>query len=288
MITLAVKVGMIQLCSCSGCHIALLDLHEKLLDILPNLEIVYAPIIADPKEIPEGIDVFLVEGGIRNEHDEHLIHEIREKSKIVIAWGTCAAYGGIPGLGNLYTKEELLNYVYSTDSTDNKGEIPSEDIPPLEDYVKPISAVVKVDYVIPGCPPTPEMIAEAIVALLNGEEPKLPTKIVCDECPRKKENVFPEKFKRTYEGRPDPERCLFEQGYVCLGFATRAGCGARCPRAGVPCRGCFGKTDKSLDLGANAANVLANAGEAALEIPDKVALLNRFTLPDALINRKVK
>lgn len=79
---MAVKVGMIQLCGCSGCHISLLDLHDKLLEVLPNLEIVYAPIIADPKEIPEGIDVFLVEGGIRNEHDEHLIHEIRENQRL--------------------------------------------------------------------------------------------------------------------------------------------------------------------------------------------------------------
>ncbi|EHP89573.1 F420-non-reducing hydrogenase subunit VhuG [Methanotorris formicicus] len=283
-----VKVAMIQLCGCSGCHISLLDLHNKLLEVLPNLEIVFAPIVADPKEIPDGIDIALLEGGVRNEHDEHLVHEFREKAKIVIAWGSCAAFGGIPGLGNLYTKEELINYTYSTESTDNPGTTPSEEIPPLEDYVKPISDIVKVDYIIPGCPPTPDMIASAIIALLNGEEPKFSTKTVCDECPRKKENVFPKKFKRTYEGKPDPERCLFEQGYPCLGFATRAGCGAKCPKAGVPCRGCYGKTDAVLDQGAAAANTFANAGEAALEIPDKVALLNRFSLPAALISKKIK
>ncbi|WP_456472015.1 F420-non-reducing hydrogenase subunit VhuG [Methanocaldococcus sp.] len=283
-----VKVGIIQLCGCSGCHMAFLDLHEKLLDVVPNIEIVYAPILADVKEIPEGIDVFLVEGGIRNKHEEHLIHEIREKSKYVVAFGTCAAYGGIPGLANLYDKEELLKYVYSTDSTDNKDKIPNEEIPELTDIVRPISDYVKVDYIIPGCPPCPEEIANFISSLIKGETPKLSKKIVCDECPRKKEGITPKEFKRSFEGKPDPEKCLFEQGYTCMGMDTRAGCGAKCPSAGMPCRGCYGKTDKSLDLAFNLANTYALAGEAALKLPDKIALFNRFTLPASLLNRKIK
>ncbi|WP_423792727.1 F420-non-reducing hydrogenase subunit VhuG [Methanocaldococcus indicus] len=282
------KIGTIQLCGCSGCHISLLDLHDNLLDLLPNIEIVYSPILMDNKEIPEGIDVFLVEGGVRNEHDEHLLHEIREKSKYVIAFGTCAVYGGIPGLGNLYDTEELLKTVYSTDSTENKGEIPEEGIPKLTDVVKPISDVIVVDYEVPGCPPSPELIAKVLTALLNGEKPELPKKTVCDECPRKKENVFPEKFKRSFDGKPDPEKCLFEQGYTCLGAGTRAGCGAKCPRAGMPCRGCYGKTDATLDI-IKIANTFANANiEEALKIPDKIALIERFSLPAALINRKIK
>lgn len=282
-----VKVGIIQLCGCSGCHISLLDLHEGLLDVLPALEIVYAPIIADVKEIPD-VDVFLVEGGVRSEHDEHLIHEIREKSKVVIAWGSCAAFGGIPGLGNLYSPEELKETVYTTVSTDNPGVIPTEGVPELTTEVRAIPDVVKADYVIPGCPPKPALTAGAIVALLEGKDPVLPTKIVCDECPRTKENVFPEQFKRSFEGTPDPEKCLFEQGYTCMGMATRAGCGAMCPSANMPCRGCYGKTDETLDQGAAAANTYANAGEAALEIPDKVATLNRFTLPVALVSKKIQ
>jgi F420-non-reducing hydrogenase small subunit len=283
-----VKMGLIQLCGCSGCHISLLDLHATLLEVLPNLEIVYAPIIADVKEIPDGIDVFCIEGGVRNEHDKHLVEEIREKSKIVIAFGTCAAFGGIPGLGNLYEKEDLMDTVYGTESTDNPGEKPSENIPELLEVVKPVSDIAKVDLVLPGCPPTPDMIAGAILALLNGEEVKLPSKIVCDECPRKKEGTYPEKFKRTYEGTPDPERCLFEQGYTCMGMATRAGCKAQCPSSGVPCRGCFGKTDAVLDQGAAAANAYAASGGAVLELSDKVALFNRFSMAAALIPKKMK
>ncbi|ADG13053.1 hypothetical protein Metin_0383 [Methanocaldococcus infernus ME] len=282
------KVGIIQLCGCSGCHISFLDLHDKLLEVLPNIEIVYAPIIMDAKEIPDGIDVFLVEGGIRNKHDEHLIKEIREKSKIVVAFGTCAAYGGIPGLANLYDKEELLKEVYNTDSTDNKGEMPKEEIPELTDVLRPISDYVKVDYVIPGCPPCPDEIAKALEAILKGEAPKLSKKIVCDECPRKKEGVVPEKILRSFEGKPDPEKCLFEQGYTCLGMGTRAGCGAKCPSAGMPCRGCYGKTDKSLDLAFSLANAYAIVGEPVLEMPDKIGLFNRFTLPASLLNRKIK
>lgn len=282
-----VKLAMVQLCGCSGCHMSLLDLHEKLLDVLPNLEIVYAPIIADAKEIPES-DVVCIEGGARNEHEEHIIKEFREKAKIVVAWGTCAVYGGIPGLGNLYSKEDIKNTTYTTVTTDNPGELPSEDIPELLDVVKPVPEIVDVDLILPGCPPKPEMNAEAIAALLEGRELQLPTKIVCDECPREKEGTYPEKFKRTFEGTPDPDRCLFEQGYTCMGMATRVGCGAMCPNAGVPCRGCYGKTDAVLDQGAAAANTYACSGDAALEIPDKTALFNRFTLAAALIPKKIK
>ncbi|MDK2790288.1 MAG: F420-non-reducing hydrogenase small subunit [Methanothermococcus sp.] len=282
-----VKLAMIQLCGCSGCHMSLLDLHEKLLDVLPNLEIVYAPIIADAKEIPE-CDVVCIEGGARNEHEEHLIKEFREKAKIVVAWGTCAVYGGIPGLGNLYSKDDLEKTVYNTATTDNPGELPSEEIPELLDVVKPVPEIIDVDLILPGCPPKPEMNAEAIAALLEGRELQLPTKIVCDECPREKKGTYPEKFKRTFEGTPDPDRCLFEQGYTCIGMATRVGCGAMCPNAGVPCRGCYGKTDAVLDQGAAAANTYACSGDAALEIPDKAALFNRFTLPAALISKKIE
>jgi F420-non-reducing hydrogenase small subunit len=281
-----VRLGLIQLCGCSGCHISLLDLHEQLLDVLPHLDIVYAPIIADAKEIPE-CDVFLIEGGVRNEHDEHLVHEIREKSKVVIAWGSCAVYGGIPGLGNLYSSEQLKETVYGTVTTDNIGELPSDEIvPPLTDSVMPVPSIVDVEYVIPGCAPKPALNAAAIVALLEGREPELPKKIVCDECPRTKENVIPEKFKRTFEGKPDPDKCLFEQGYTCAGMGTRAGCGALCPSAGVPCRGCYGKTDEVLDQGSSLANTYAAAGDESLKIADKSALFNRFTLPAALISKK--
>ncbi len=283
-----VKIGIIQLCGCSGCHISLLDLHEKLLDVLPNLEIVYAPIVADPKEIPDGIDVFFIEGGARNEHDEHLMEEIREKSKLVVAFGTCAVCGGIPGLGNLYDKDELLNTVYSTITTDNKGEIPTEDIPQLLDTLKPVEKIIKVDLALPGCPPTPDLIANTIVSLLEGKEVEIPKKIVCDECPRFKEGTYPDKLIRSFEGTPDPEKCLFEQGYTCMGMATRSGCGAKCPNANMPCRGCYGKAEKVLDQGSAAANAYAATGNAVLELPDKVALFNRFSLPAALIPKKIK
>ena len=284
-----VKLGMIQLCGCSGCHMSLLDLHEKLLDVLPNLEIVYGPIVADVKEIPEGIDVFLIEGGIRNEHDKHLTEEIREKSKIVVAWGTCAAYGGIPALGNLYSTKNLLNEIYATSSVDNPDEIPEENVPKLLDRVYPVSHIIKVDYTVPGCPPKPEHNASLIMALLEGKEPNiLPTKILCDECPRKKKGIHPKELKRTFEGIPDKELCLYEQGYTCLGMATRAGCGAMCPSVNVPCRGCYGKTDAVLDQGAAVANAFASTGDAVLKLSDKVGLFYRFSMADALIPKKVE
>ena len=282
-----VKLGMIQLCGCSGCHMSLLDLHEQLLKVLPNVEVLFGPIVADMKEIPEGIDVFLVEGGIRNEHEKHLLEEIRERSKVVVAWGTCAAYGGIPALGNLYPTEKLLNEAFSTGTVDNPGEVPGEDIPKLLERIYPVSHFIDVDVVLPGCPPKPEHNVELITALLEGKKPKVSTKIVCDECPREKEGTYPKELKRTFDGTPDEKKCLFEQGYTCVGMATRAGCGAMCPSVNVPCRGCYGKTDAVLDQGAAVANAYAVTGDAVLKLPDKLGLFYRFSMAAGLIPKKI-
>jgi F420-non-reducing hydrogenase small subunit len=95
------RIILIGLAGDSGCQVAALGLHEVLVDILVANELIYAPTLLDAKEIPDDIDVAIVEGGIRNTHEEDIIKEIREKAKIVIALGACAAFGGIPGLANL-------------------------------------------------------------------------------------------------------------------------------------------------------------------------------------------
>nr|WP_269466717.1 hypothetical protein [Methanopyrus sp. SNP6] len=150
-----VKIATTWLCCCSGCHISMLDLHERFLDLLGNAELVHCPVLMDTKEIPEDIDVVLIEGGIRNEENVEVVEEFRERAEIVVAVGTCACYGGVPGLANMYSNEELLRTVYvETASTENEdGVIPSEDIPELTWRVHPLSDVIDVDYELPGCPP---------------------------------------------------------------------------------------------------------------------------------------
>ncbi|XRP97176.1 F420-nonreducing hydrogenase [Methanocaldococcus sp. 16A] len=297
------KIATTWLCCCSGCHISLLDLHEELLNLLENVELIHCPVLMDVKEIPDEIDIALIEGGIRNEENLEIAKEMREKAKIVIAFGTCAVYGGVPGLGNLYSKDEILEKVYKTTlSTKNdEGIIPSEEVPQLTSRVKPLSEVIDVDYFIPGCPPNPEIIAKVFKALLEGKKPELPKKNLCDECPRKKssDGVVIETIKRKYEGKVDPEICLLEQGYLCLGVATRAGCGAICPKVGVPCSGCYGKTDAVIDQGAKMISALCSdfgidkdretdPTTLPKSIKDKIGSFYKFTLPSALIPGKLR
>ncbi|MBP2144450.1 F420-non-reducing hydrogenase small subunit [Methanococcus voltae] len=293
-----VKIATTWLGCCSGCHISLLDLHEDLLGILEQVELVHSPVLMDVKEIPDDIDVALIEGGVRNEENLHIAKEMRKKAKVVIAFGTCAVYGGIPGMGNLYSNEELLEKAYKTTITtkNDEGIIPNEEVPALTSRVTPLSQVIDVDYILPGCPPKPELIASVLTSLLEGKEPELSNKNMCEVCPREKssEGVVVGELKRNYEGEIDPKKCLLEQGYVCMGVATRAACGAICPSAGVPCTGCYGPTDKVVDQGAKMISALASDYKVdddkemdPKELPnkmiDKVGSFYKFTLPSALI-----
>ncbi len=298
-----VKIATTWLCCCSGCHISLLDLHEELLNVFDKAELVHCPVLMDIKEIPDEVDVALIEGGIRNKENEEIAKEMRKKAKIIVAFGTCAVFGGVPGLGNLYSNEEILDKVYKTTLTtkNDEGIIPSEEVPELTSRVKPLSDVIDVDYVMPGCPPEPELIAKILHTLLKGESPELPKNNLCEECPRKKskDGISINKLKRKFEGTPDPEICLLEQGYLCMGPATRALCGAKCTKVGVPCSGCYGPTDAVVDQGAKMISALcSNYGldrDKEIDpnilpksIEDKIGCFYKFTLPSALIPVKLK
>ncbi|WP_456466365.1 NADH-quinone oxidoreductase subunit B family protein [Methanopyrus sp.] len=265
-------VATAQLSSCVGCHVSLLDLHERLLDLLEDaIDLQYCYVVLDQKEIPEEVDVALIEGSIRNEEDLEVAEELREAAEVVVAVGTCACFGGVHGLANLYDREELLKWVYEESySTDDEGDVPSEVVPELFEYVRPLGEVIDVDYMVPGCPPKPDAIAEIVAALLEDREPELPRTNLCEECPREKEDKPIEEIKfRTGQGRPDPDKCLLEQGYPCLGPATRAGCGAACPSRGLPCRGCNGPTEEAADQGAAFLDALASVSfEADVDVEE--------------------
>ncbi|MCS6816737.1 MAG: methyl viologen-reducing hydrogenase, partial [Blastocatellia bacterium] len=283
---------------CGGCEVTILDVGEPLLDILPQLEIVHMPVLMDHKiygqtgegaepEIPEA-DIGIITGGIRNEENKRLAQEMRRKCKTLIAMGSCACYGGVPALANLYTVQELYEKVYRESvSTDPDG-IPSEQIPPLTDRVYAVHEVVPVDIKLPGCPTTPELFVEALTALLEGKPFALSGKSVCDECPLIREKKAVSALKRPLEpieftpGEPlNTVRCIMEQGYLCLGPATKAGCGGkegvpRCIRAYMPCRGCFGPLSDTANPMVDMMGALASIGLDAKQIPDRAATFNRY------------
>ncbi len=296
---MAVRLAEEWFAICGGCEVTILDIGEPLLDVLKQVQIVHMPVIMDHKlygqtgeksemEIPEA-EVGLISGGIRNEEHKKLAREMRAKCKVLIALGSCACYGGIPALANLFSTEEILEKVYRGSVSTEANGIPKEDIPALTDRVYAVSEVVPVDIMLPGCPTSPDMVAAALLALLEGKPFTLPTKSVCDECPLVREKKAVSALKRRLEapqftpGAPlNQMRCFMEQGFLCLGPATRSGCGGsagvpRCIKAYAPCEGCYGPLSEKANPMVDMMGALASIGLDAKQIPDRAATFNRFS-----------
>ncbi|MFQ5978898.1 MAG: F420-nonreducing hydrogenase [Candidatus Heimdallarchaeota archaeon] len=253
------------LCICSGCEVSILDIDEAILQILDLADLVRCPVLMDVKEFVEA-DVGIVTGGIRNEQNIKVAKKMREKCDVIVSLGSCGVYGGIPGLANLYTTQEIYDHIFGTTiTTENPlGSEPRDDLPPLTDKVRPLSSVIKVDYEIPGCPPVPELIKSVLFSILYGETLELTNRSICDGCPRQahRENSKPKRLQRWYESSGDCDRnqCFIEQGYLCLGPVTRNLCDARCLEVGVPCRGCHGPLPTGVDSGLDSLSMLATLG----------------------------
>jgi F420-non-reducing hydrogenase small subunit len=233
------------------------------------------------------------------------------------AFGSCASEGCIPGLANLTTAEEILKYVYedspSTTNPENIRPRPEVDVPEGKitiphfwNTVRTLPQVVDVDYIVPGCPPQPDQIGivvDAVIDILKNGKPLPPKGTVlgadasscCDECDRQRDVKKIREFVRPHEILVDPELCLLEQGIVCMGPATRSGCGGKCVNAGVPCRGCYGSPIGVRDQGAKMASALAGVIDSEdpqeieaiiSKIPDMVGTFYRFSLPHSTLRRK--
>jgi F420-non-reducing hydrogenase small subunit len=319
------KIAVVGGASCSGCDIAILDTHEKLLDILKSADIVFMQIAVDAKhadleEIADNeIDVGIYHGSVRSSEQEHLAKLLRRKSKTLIALGACACFGGIFGLANTTSREMILKEVYCNPEFEENAEkvTPQESytdaaghkltLPSLFDEVYALNDKVLVDYFIPLCPPLPEHILSAVSAAAKGKLPPKEsiigggTRTLCSECPRTKSKTRKiEKIYRPHEIQIDQEKCMLDQGILCMGPATRAGCKVICLNANVPCRGCNGPTHEAIDQGGNILGLFATIFGIKEEelteedikklftaIKDPLGTFYRFTLPDSML-RKVR
>lgn len=314
------KLALYWAASCGGCEIAVLDLQEKILDVANAFDIVFWPVAMDFKYSDvramedKSIDICLFNGAIRNSENEELAHLMRAKSKVLVAFGSCAYEGCIPALANLTTKEEILKWVYKDSPSTivtNGGVYPQThtkmpegeiEIPEMYEVVKSLDQVVAVEYYIPGCPPQPKQIWSVIEYILSGQ-PLPPVgsilgagdKTCCDECPREKKEKKLKNFYRPYEIITDPNECLLDQGIVCMGPATRSGCEALCPKANMACRGCYGPPPNCLDQGAKMVSALGSVIDAhepeELEkifdqIADPIGTFYRFSLAHSILRRK--
>jgi len=310
------KVAIYWAAACGGCDTKVLDINEKILDVAAAVDLVFWPIALDFKykdveAMADGeIDLCIINGSVRNSEQEHIVKLLRQKSKVVAALGACAISGGIPALANQHTASDILDYVYHKTASidDPEGNIPQpkfeveEGILTLPDFYESVFAleqIIPVEYYIPGCPPPPALIVKALELFATGQLPPPPATVagegcVCDECPRNRDRQAKVKeWKRLSEHTPsDGDKCLLEEGFLCLGPATRAGCEALCIKANIPCEGCMGKAEGVVDRGAKMVSVIASLTEANDEeeakrilnkIVDPLGFFYRFDMPMSLL-----
>ncbi len=298
--------------SCGGCEIAVLDINEKILDVVEKVDIVFWPVALDIKykdveSMPDRhIDVCFFNGAIRTEEQEHMAKLLRKKAKVLVAFGSCACDGCVKGLANLWDKQTIFERAYSeTPSTENPDFVTPKTVvnveegeltlPEFYDTVKTLAQTVDVDYYLSGCPPPVPLILQAVEAILKNTLPPkgsvlMPDKSICDECPREKKERKLSQIKRIYEIEDDLKTCFWDQGVICMGPATRAGCGAQCPNVNIPCTGCNGPSPRVTDQGAamvSALSSIATDPSVVDQVVDPIGTFYKYSLANSILRRKV-
>ena len=298
---MSVRVSEDWLNACSGCEISILNIGDALLDLLPKLNFVHMTALVDHKffgqlgdqkemQVPEA-DVAIVSGGVRNEEQKHELQELRKKSKFLIALGSCACFGGVPAQANMWKNEDTFEKVFRHCVTTEPAPNPEDpNVPKWTPTCAAVDEVVKVDISIPGCPTHPDWIVEAITGLLAGKTSwSLPERSVCDTCPvireQKSGGGSVKRWLQNIEFNPeeglDKMRCINEQGYLCMGPVTLAGCAGkndvpRCIKARTPCRGCFGPIRKGARPMVDMMGALTSVGLDPKSLVDRRAMMNRY------------
>lgn len=314
------KIAIYWAASCGGCEIAFLEIAERIIEFMDKADLVFCPCLMDVKyqdvrNMPEDfIDVTLFNGAIRNDEHLEIAKLLRDKSKIFIAYGSCADKGCIPALANFATRQEIFDYVYKdSPSVDNpEGKMPKTttyvpggqlELPAFWDCVKSLDQVVDVDYYVPGCPPSRKTIDELLDVLLTGSLPAeggyigSTGKSVCEVCERDRKEKKIKQIKRPHLHEIDSKECLLDQGFLCCGSATRGGCGALCPTANMPCIGCYGGLDEIEDQGSKMLSVVASVldyedekeiEKAMEEIVDPAGYFYKFSMAKSYLFRKIE
>lgn len=268
-----IKTSIISLSTCGGCSATLIEKQDNLLNLLNNITISYCPMLLDEEEIKES-DVALVDGLVRVKEDEEKLIEARQKSKYLIAWGTCSTFGGIPAQANIYELEDLLEESYGHTKDvfsyyfSGAGNLNILTYQKTEEEIKllrrarKIDDYVKVDYYIPGCPPSVSILLNLIFEIKGNNNINKSASIVCAECKRKQKKIPVEYFWISPRNNWNIDECFTSHGSICLGFITRGGCGATCTKAGLPCWGCRGPSDqafKKIENGYNFEELMVNS-----------------------------
>ncbi|MHA1505897.1 MAG: NADH:ubiquinone oxidoreductase [Candidatus Asgardarchaeia archaeon] len=231
-----IRVGIFSLSSCEGCIVQILNLEDEILDLLKAVEVSNCRILGEVKNGGE-LDLAIVEGSVTNEDEEEELRDIRERSKILLALGDCACYGG---------KSIVKDYKYSEIEVKLPRDVKNFKSDPLDKYVK-------VDYYVYGCPIDRKDFLEAFKSILIEKKYVPKSYNVCAEC-----------ILRENE-------CLLEKGILCLGPITRGGCRALCPSFSRECVGCRGLSED-----ANIESFLEVVESKGIEVPDDVKFLEEY------------
>ena len=314
------KVAIAWLGACGGCDEAVVDLNEAILNVAEAVDIIFWPVALDFKykhleSMQDGeIALSIVTGSVRNSEQEEVARLLRKKSQLVIAFGACACFGGTPGLANFRTKEDIYDWVYRDAPTvvnpnhnvpQTKTWVAGKELmlPEFFPHVYTLDQVIPVDYYLPGCPPPPDLIGNMLQAVLAGDLPPkgsalAPRNALCDVCERNKTKPYRielKEIKRIHEVEADPETCFLAKGIICLGPATRAGCGESCIKVNTPCRGCFGPVEGVQDAGARYLSALASLFKVGKDddikqimdtVVDPAGTFYRFTQASSLLGAK--
>ncbi|MEG2172529.1 MAG: methyl viologen-reducing hydrogenase [Desulfovibrionaceae bacterium] len=283
MVTIATQ----SLSSCRACEMAFVRIGDSLLEVLPELTLLATPSSTEEFHSAPKATVGLIAGVVRTKQDLKRLQALRSRVEILFAIGTCATAGGIPALCDAPSVD--LPALLAQRPCTVPGPSPDPDHALLA-HCLPAAHYVTVDLEVPGCPPHPDWLAECLLALVDARTPRLPLRCVCDHCPTRRSTTrsLTEELSRMLEQPEAPPRhslddmaCLLEQGFMCMGPVTRAGCGGkggppRCIAAQVPCRGCNGPVNKKAQPWADVTAAFAAAGYDPATMPDKQGFLSRY------------
>ncbi|MBD3421350.1 MAG: methyl viologen-reducing hydrogenase [Chitinivibrionales bacterium] len=235
------KVSIEWLSGCSGCEVGIVDLHEKLLNVLEEVELVRVPILMDTKEYVNA-HVGIITGCVRTEHDIDAAKSMRDTCDAIIAFGTCPVYGGPQSAAYAHTNQELLDTAYYRNPTTSTSGGPTN-VPRLLEESRPLDEIIEVDLYLPGCPPHPAYILEGLMSLLRSKSPTFGRHSVCFNCTRTMKKTDVAEIRRMTDGIADAQTCFLSQGYLCFGSVTLDRCLAPCPSKGTPCFSCGGPAE---------------------------------------------